>query len=123
MKYIFFLKIATRTRHFLHSHLALERGWENVNPLVLYHKELGYQYSQFEVHRVHGNPSRVVFILLLCSVYGNDEDLVCSLMSHLRYIWDADSVQSCRTLSSMTRKEIHHLPLLWELVACPTLVV
>lgn len=49
----------------------------------------------------------------------------CSFSSavYKKMMRDADSVQSCRTLSSMARKEICHLPLPWELMACPTLVV
>lgn len=69
------------------------------------------------------NPSRVLLILLLYSEYKNKEALVCSLMSHLRYIWDVDSVFHCWTFSSMIRKEVLQLALQRELMAYTTLVL
>ena len=65
------------------------------------------------IHMIYVNPSGALLTLLLCSVYENNKDLVCSLMSCLRYVWDADSVYHCWTFSSMTRKEILQLPLQW----------
>lgn len=93
-----------------------------MNHVVLHQKELIYCYSLSGMYRTHLNPSRVLFILLLCHVSENKEAQECCPMSCLRYVWDADSVAPVLHDQSTTRREMVQLPLQWELLAYTTLL-
>lgn len=75
----------------------------DVNHLVLHWKELIYHYSLSGIYRTHLTPSRVLLILLLCSVRENKEAQVCCPMSCLRYVWDADSVAAVLYQSAVSK--------------------